>query len=491
MRQDFDRQLKLDVPLLHSIAFDFSSRHELEAILLALKHVYESREQLNAILRLIAQDLNGDTDANNGSPGLTYWEILVLAAVRLGCDLDYDALADLATNHRKLRLILGIGDWEENKKYARSTIQDNIVLLAPETIKQISEVIVSLGHRLVPEAIDSVRGDSFVVQTNIHFPTDANLIVDGVRKVLRVSAQLGRLLAVRTWQHWRTTFRAVKKIYRQIQQVTANKKLSSEEKQEKLKSLYEQLIGKALEIALKAFDFKENIAVAKLAKAKQQKAEKTIAELAYYLCATSYVAHLAERRVLEGETIPHEEKVFSIFEPHTELINRGKFPFPLEFGHRVFVLEDQVGFIVEHEVMPEGVTDEKVAVEKLKALQTRVKNRIKVASFDKGFWSPENLKALDEIVEVACLPKKGKRDMAAKLREGAPAFRQARRWHAGVESAIHGLVAGNGLTVCRDHGEAGYKRYVALGVLGRNLHTLGRILLQRAQEERPPLRRAA
>ena len=141
--------------------------------------------------------------------------------------------------------------------------------------------------------------------------------------------------------------------------------------------------------------------------------------------------------------------------------------------------------------MEEGMTDEKVAVQILKTLQQRMQNRIKVASFDKGCWSPENLVELKNTVDVACLPKKGKLDFEAKIREGSNSFRQARRWHPGVESAIYALVASNGLAVCRDRGKEGYKRYVALGVLGRNIHTLGRILLQKARGEREPLRRAA
>ncbi|PIS38346.1 MAG: hypothetical protein COT35_01310 [Nitrospirae bacterium CG08_land_8_20_14_0_20_52_24] len=79
---------------------------------------------------------------------------------------------------------------------------------------------------------------------------------------------------------------------------------------------------------------------------------------------------------------------------------------------------------------------------------------------------------------LPCLPKKGKVTGEALERESAPAFRKARRRHAGIESAIHALVAGNGLDRCRDKGEAGFRRYVALAILGRNLQTLGRIPIQ-------------
>jgi hypothetical protein len=492
MRQAFDRQLKLDVPKLTDIKFDPTSRHELEAILMALHHLYQSPKTQTEILALIAKDINDNTNPQIGCTGLTYWEILVLAAVRLGCNLDYDALADLASNHRKLRCVLGIGEWGGGIVYRRSTIQDNLAKLKPETIQQISNVIVAEGHTLVPEAVEKVRGDSFVVQTNIHYPTDANVLVDGVRKILTLSAQLGELLEDKTWQYWRNTFRGVKKLYRKIQKIAANKSLRKEDKEEKFEPRYEELINKATTIASEALNFKGQIALDKITDAPtRQRVEKRMRELAYYIHATVYVAWLADRRVLSGEVIPHAEKLHSVFEPHTELINRGKFPFPIEFGHPVFVVEDQIGFILDHKIMKDAQTDDQVVVARIKALQTRMHNRIKTASFDKGFWSPANLAALDEVVEVSCLPKKGKRDFEAKVREGAQAFRQARRWHPGVESAIHALVDGNGLAVCRDRGEEGYERYVAFGILGRNLHTLGRLLLDRAQDKQKSLRRAA
>jgi len=492
MRQAFDRQLKLDVPKLNAITFDPTSRHELEAILMALHHLYQSPKTQRDILKLIAKDINEKTSSKIGCTGLQYWEVLVLAAVRLGCNLDYDALADLATNHRKLRFLLGLGEWGTGKGYRRSTIQDNLVKLKPETLQQISNLIVEEGHVLARAAALKVRGDSFVVQTNIHYPTDANVLIDGVRKVLSLSAQVGELIEDKTWQYWRNTFRSVKKRYRKIQKIAANKSLSKEQKKEKFKPLYEELIAKAVTIASEALSFKGEIALEKLAnKSTRRRVEKRVTDLAYYIHATVYVAWLADRRVLGSETIPHAEKLHSVFEPHTELINRGKSPYPIEFGHRVLIVEDELGFILAHHIMKEGVTDDQVVVEKIKALQTRMRNRIKTASFDKGFWSPANLAALDEVVATLCLPKKGKRDFEAKLRETAPGFRQARRWHPGVESAIHALIEGNGLAVCRDRGEEGYERYVALGILGRNIHTLGRILLDRAHEEQKQLRRAA
>jgi hypothetical protein len=193
---------------------------------------------------------------------------------------------------------------------------------------------------------------------------------------------------------------------------------------------------------------------------------------------------LASRRMLEGQTIPHADKVFSLFEPDTELINRGKLPYPIEFGHRVLIVEDSAGFIVKARVMAPGQTDEKTPVTLMTELQSRFQGKIKAASFDKGFWSPSNLQDLSAIVPLAVLPKKGRRSGADAAREGSKEFGRLRKWHAGVESAIHALQAGNGLSVCRDKGIEGYQRYLALGVLGRNLQRLGTIFLEKERKRR-------
>ena len=194
------------------------------------------------------------------------------------------------------------------------------------------------------------------------------------------------------------------------------------------------------------------------------------------------MAELASRRVFNDETIPNADKVFSIFETDTELINRGKQPNPIEFGHRVLIIQDKAGFIIHARVMGIGITDEKIIVEVMENLQKRFNDKIRAASFDKGFWTPNNLKQLSEFVPLVVLPKKGKRSQADIERESEKEFGKTRRWHAGVESAIHALGSGNGLSLCRDKGDDGYRRYLALGVLGRNLQTLGTILLEKERK---------
>ena len=189
----------------------------------------------------------------------------------------------------------------------------------------------------------------------------------------------------------------------------------------------------------------------------------------------------AQRRVLLGEAVANEEKIFSIFETHSELIKRGKEPNPIQFGHNVLVIEDAVGFICHYEVVERGMLDQDLVVPVMKKLQQRFHGKIKRASFDRGFHTPENQEELAEIVGQPCIPKKGEERGRQQQEEATLGFRQARQNHPGVESAIGALQCGNGLERSRDRSERGYQRYVGLGILGRNLQVLGKLLL--AQED--------
>src|SRR5207253_7378546 len=125
-------------------------------------------------------------------------------------------------------------------------------------------------------------------------------------------------------------------------------------------------------------------------------------ELLQYVELTVQVCDTARRRVLEGETVPNEEKIFSIYEPHTELIKRGKQPVPIQYGHNVLVIEDAVGFVIEYRVVNHGVLDQDLVVPVMRELQNRFDGKIKSASFDRAFHTPENQKALAEIVRTPC-----------------------------------------------------------------------------------------
>jgi len=155
----------------------------------------------------------------------------------------------------------------------------------------------------------------------------------------------------------------------------------------------------------------------------------------------------------------------------------------MQFGHNVLVLEDAVGFVVDYQVVGDGVLDQDLVVPVMRKLQKRYGGKIKSASFDRAFHTPENQRELAKVVGTPCIAAKGAEQGRQQQQQGSVAFRQARQRHSGVESAIGALQAGNGLKRCRDRSKRGYERYVGLGIMGRNLQTLGKLLLVRDQAD--------
>lgn len=196
----------------------------------------------------------------------------------------------------------------------------------------------------------------------------------------------------------------------------------------------------------------------------------------------------SRRRVLLGEAIPHGEKVFSIFQPHTEWISKGKAGVPMELGLRVCIVEDQTRFILHHKVM-EKISDEQIAA----PIVTETKERfgqVVAFSFDKGFHSKANQAHLTESLDLLVLPRKGRLSALDRARESEPEFIRLRQQHSAVELAINALEA-HGLDKCPDHGIVGVRRYVALAVVARNIQRLGAALRQKeANRHRGPYKKA-
>jgi hypothetical protein len=203
-----------------------------------------------------------------------------------------------------------------------------------------------------------------------------------------------------------------------------------------------------------------------------------------FIVRTERVADTARRRVIDGESVPNGDKLFSVFEPHTQLYKRGKAGEPIQFGRQVLVFEDAAGFLVRGVLMNRDEGDKDVAVRETKALQQTFDNKVQRLTLDRGFHSPENQAQLSELVTHLCLPKPGAKQSAAQLAAADDEFMAGVQNHPGVESAIGALQSGNALKRCRDHSEIGCERYLQLAILGRNLHTLGRMLM--AQDKETP-----
>jgi IS5 family transposase len=478
MRKTFDRQRRLDCPPVAKVALNLDCRNETVPILRALQHIYSTPKVRDSILGAIARDVNGKSDATRGRPGMSYWEILVLAGARLGCGCDYDQLQDLAENHRALRQVMEIGDWEseekDRKRFDWRRIESNVNLLRPETIELIIRAIIREGHRLEPTAAETVRGDSFVVQTNIHYPTDSTLIADGLRKVLGLAAALAERFGLIGWRQHKHLYRRARKLVRAIERLAACKRNGY---RERMKQPYRELL-EAAEMLLTRADTLREI-VRKYGQNGGAEALALDKDLETFLQRTRHVCGQARRRVLEGETIPNNEKLFSVFETHTQLYQRGKAGEPIQFGRLVLVFEDAAGFITHHHLLPRDKGDRDVVVEQTRAVQKRHRGKIRRGSFDRGFHSPQVQVELAKILEHPCVPMPGSKQAVEQEKTAGVEFRNARQSHPGIESAIGALQSGNGLKRCRDRSEKGFERYLGLGVLGRNLHVLGKLLIAR------------
>jgi hypothetical protein len=471
MRKSFSPQRRLDCHAIEHVQLNLDCRDEIIPILVALQHIYSRPETRDAILELIAQDVNHDSRRDIGREGFDDWQILVLAAVRLGCNLDYDKLQDLAEQHRALRHLMGIGDWDDETSFNWRRIRNTLCLLKSETIDKISQLIVGEGHAIDPEATKKVRADSFVVETNIHYPTESSLILDGITKIVALCAAISGIFDIPGWRQHEHLLKKIRNIAITISRLSGKKNPKAKDRMDKE---YRRLLSRSEKIITRAETLLDQVL-------DQQTDVGTLAQIAdlrIFLDLTKQVCSTAYRRIILGETVPNSDKLFSMFETHTQLYRRGKQAQPNQFGRLVMIYEDGAGFISHYFILPRDAQDPDVVVEQTRIVQERHDNEIEDASFDRGFYSRENEQQLRTIIEHPCLPRKQPGEFEEQRKNASVRFREARQRHPGIESAIGALQAGNGLARCRDRTEQGFERYIALGILGRNLHALGKILIQ-------------
>jgi IS5 family transposase len=477
MRVAQNEQMTIGEVDISKIRFDPKSRDDIPKILRGLQFVYTNLSLRTAIFELLGAKISPKVSKTNGRPGMTLWNILVCGVIRLDLNCDYDRLHELVNHHNTLREMLGHGAFDD-VTYHFQTLKDNVSLLTPELLDDINILVVNAGHVLVKKSPDeALRGrcDSFVVETHVHFPTDINLLLDAMRKSITLTAQWCEELGLSEWRQWAYNVRQVKQAMRTAQ----NKKRSkakSPEQVEKKEALIIEAHRRYLNVA--------QIYLDRVAQTLLTITEQGLSDAMDMVRKTEiegFMAHAVrqidqiKRRVIQGEDIPHAEKVFSIFQPHTEWISKGKAGVPVELGLKVCILEDQYQFILHHMVMQQ-LTDDQVAQEMVFEAKKRF-SKLNACSFDKGFHSKDNQTGLKEQLVLVVLPRKGKLSKQAQEEQRAEAFVKARRAHSSVESAINGLEV-HGLDVCRDHGIEGFKRYVALAVLTRNIHRIGTIVWQ-------------
>ena len=319
-----------------------------------------------------------------------------------------------------------------------------------------------------------------MVETDVHFPTDISLLFDAMRKIIQQTAEFCKRHGSSDWRQYQYNIKQIKRLMRIIQK-KKHSRSKNEVQQDKVTQAIKDAHQDYMELSQKYLD-KAQATV----KALSETVTLTMPDLPLIESIADFTVHAVrqigqiKRRVLQGEKIPHQEKVFSLFEPHTEWIVKGKAGVPMELGLRVCILEDEHQFILHHRVM-EKETDDKIAIPMIQATKARFPefNR---CSFDKGFHSRENQQGLSEELDVVALPRKGKLSKRAQEIEKSEDFKNAHDKHSAVESAINALEV-HGLDVCPDHGIHGFKRYCALAVVAKNLDRVG-ALLKRAEQKK-------
>jgi hypothetical protein len=483
MRKIIDLQMEFWKKDIANIEFDLKSRDEIPKLLMGLQYIYRTppvREKVFDVLKQIVPKQSHET----GRPGMDLWKILVLGTLRLNCNWDYDKVHEMANNHDKLRQMLGHGKNDSGSSYALQTIKDNICLLTPPILDEINQIVVNTGHSMMTTKKDQkLRGscDSFVVETDVHYPTDTNLLFDATRKMINLIAIICSEIGVTTWRQSHHNILKVKRLLRGIQRLKRSTSKDEDKKQKREQFIVSEHLNYITVCQGFVSKAKETIRILR------ELGILTVSQDLKLNAVEEYIEHAQRqieqisRRVVLDEKIPHGEKVFSIFEPHTEWISKGKAGVPQELGLSVCVLKDQHGFILHHHVM-EQQTDNQVAVAMVQGAKDRFDNLV-ACSFDKGFYSPENRKQLSDILDFVVMPKKGRLSAQDKEIEQSAAFIESRRKHSAVESCINAL-ENHGLDRCLDHGLHGFKRYVALSVLARNIQLLGHLIQQKELKRR-------
>ena len=483
MRKIIEFQMKFWEVAIESIKFDLKSRDEITKLLIGIQSIYCDKKTRIKTFAILNELTPKDVDCTNGRKGMDLWKIFVLGMLKLNADIDFDKLHELANNHKNVRLMLGhsILDWDN--LYALQTIKDNISLFTPEILDKLNQVFISYGHKIVGKKAEeglNLSCDSAVNKTDVHHPTDINLLWDAMRKTIILIMALTDNLGLKGWREGISSLRKVKKAFRRAQRMRRSKSSKNDDALKIAHLCYLELAETIIAKAKESISFIVSDAILV-----QLKKDKTL----NFIRHAERQINQIQRRVIKGETIPHHEKVFSIFEEHTEWISKGKAGVPVELGLRVCIVKDQFGFILHHRVM-QNETDDKVAVPIIQETLDRFEN-IYSCSFDKGFHSPSNQEELATMLEKVILPRKGKLSAINKEIENSEEFKQARRKHSAVESSI-GALQNHGMELCRDHGIDSFKRHIGMAIVARNIQIIGHIVQQKElkRQERLEKRRA-
>jgi hypothetical protein len=396
----------------------------------------------------------------------------------------------MANHHLLVRQMLRVPatPWGEDAKvFGHQTLRDNVALLDAELLQQINACIAAAGREVfakkagAPVAALELKVDSYVLETDVHFPTDLSLLWDAGRKCLDWVEKFRRCgYALPGWRKAKDWRRQLKNLQRTASQIVyrggPNKEARVKQAVREYLAVGRALAAKVQQSLLELCDLSADV--------------PRWEQLEYFHRMLTKHLDLVARRLLNEETIPAHEKVFSLFEPHTEWIQKGKQRPNVELGHKLLLATDQHQLIQDYAVLlGEAEVDQSIPVTD-RLLGRYGAGSVASLSFDKGFTRTADRELLSLYVPEVVMPKRGKKNAAETKRESEKKVVALRRQHSAVESEINSLEH-HGLNRCLDVGIEGYQRYVGCGVLSYNLHVIGRELLARQRARGDTLALAA
>lgn len=465
MRKRFEQQLTIGRLLIQDTVIPTAKRSgALPGLCAALKEIFitsQWNEKVFDVLENVILSKNNKT----GRPGMDLWQLFVLSQVRLCQNISYDDLHDIANHHTLVRQIMGVENafGYEKQTIGYQNIIDNVGLLNDQVVQELNTIIIEFGHEVFKKkevAALHLKTDSFVVESNVHFPTDYNLLWDSARKCIDMVTKLQEKHNLPGWRKIHDWRKDLKNKMRALGRASAS---GGKGKQDRIKTTTQAYLVKAKALLKKLQESKEDLPQVDAADM------VIIMELERFVKLLQKHIGLLERRIIKGEEIPHNEKMFSIFEQYTQWVTKGKMRPNVELGKKVSITTDQFNLIVDYQVM-EHQSDSEI-VPPLKE-RLACKYSISSWSFDKGYWHKKNKALLSEVVETLVLPKKGKCNKEEAEQERQPIFKKLRHRHSAVESNINELEH-RGLNRCPDRGYQNFKRYIGLAVSAYNLRKIG------------------
>ncbi len=438
-------------------------------------------DQHSALVELVRLDLErGLKKPSTGRNGITPSQALRSLTLMRVKNWDYRELQERINDGYTLR---GFTQFDSHLVPKHDAFHRAFNRLTPATLEAINQAVVQAAVQLGLEDGKKLRVDTTVVETNIHYPTDATLLWDSVRTITRLVGDLHDKLpnAVKGFTN-RT--RSARRRMQQIQRMTA------QQRQHRQESKYRELLGITGEVVqnarqvveqTKGIDGIDVVAALVIDQLRQQ--------ITSYCKLAERVIDQTRRRVIEGEQVPSEQKIYSIFEPHTDLIKRGKAQKPVEFGHKVFLAESAKGLITDYRVLTGNPADSDHVEGSLERHQQTFQHPPEWYAGDRGFYSTDNVQRCQQAeVDEVCIPQRGgKKTAEQEALERSPAFKKAQRFRVGIEGRISVLFRGRGMKRCRAKGRERFEMLVGAAVLANNLMRIAQLM----QDQKPKRRRAA